>query len=59
MDVVGARTDWVLKREGGGMTTSLLQYVARFDGGGARFWGLDGGLKGEPAVVLPVCRICL
>ena len=39
--VVGTRTDWVLKGEEGGMTTPLLQYVARFDGG-ARFWGLEG-----------------
>ena len=38
---VGTRTDWVLKREEGGMTTPLLQYVARFDGGGEilRFGG--------------------
>ena len=39
--VVGTRTVWVLKGEEGGMTTPLLQYVARFDGG-ARFWGLEG-----------------
>ena len=39
--VVGTRTDWVLKGEEGGMTTLLLQYVARFDGG-ARFLGLEG-----------------
>ena len=32
--VVGTRTDWVLKGEEGGMTTPLLQYVARFGGGG-------------------------
>ena len=32
--VVGKRIDWALKWEGGGMTTALLQYVARFDGGG-------------------------
>ena len=32
--VVGTRTDWVLKGKEGGMTTPLLQYVARFDGGG-------------------------
>ena len=31
--VVGTRIDWVLKGEGGEMTTPLLQYVARFDGG--------------------------
>ena len=29
--VVGTRTDWVSKGEEGGMTTPLLQYVARFD----------------------------
>ena len=40
--VVGTRTDWVLKGEEGGMTTPLLQYVARFDGGGEIF-GLGGG----------------
>ena len=39
--VVGTRTDWVLKGEEGGMTTPLLQYVARFDGG-VRFLGLEG-----------------
>ena len=38
--VVGARTDWVLNGEEGGMTTPLLQYVARFDGE-ARFLGLE------------------
>ena len=27
------------------MTTPLLQYVARFDGGGARLLGLEGGVK--------------
>ena len=31
----------MLKGEEGGMTTPLLQYVARFDGG-ARLLGLDG-----------------
>ena len=41
--VVRTRTDWVLKGEEGGMTTPLLQYVARFDGG-ARFLGLEGGV---------------
>ena len=40
--VVGTRTDWVLKGEEGRMTTPLLQYVARFDGGGEIF-GFDGG----------------
>ena len=40
--VVGTRTDWVLKGEKGGMTTPLLQYVARFDGGGEIF-GFGGG----------------
>ena len=28
------RTDWVFKGEGGVITTPLLQYVERFDGGG-------------------------
>ena len=32
--VVGTRTDLVLKDEGGVMTTPLLQYVPRFNGGG-------------------------
>ena len=40
--VVGKRTDWVLKGEEGGMATPLLQYVARFDGGGEIF-GIGGG----------------
>ena len=40
--VVGTRTNWVLKGEEGGMTTPLLQYVARFDGGGEIF-GFEGG----------------
>ena len=40
--VVGTRTDWVLKGEEGGMATPLLQYVARFDGGGEIF-GFEGG----------------
>ena len=39
--VVGTRTDWVLKGEEGGMTTPLLQYVARFDGR-ARLLDLEG-----------------
>ena len=39
--VVGTRTKWVLKGEEGGMTTPLLHYVARFDGG-VRFSGLKG-----------------
>ena len=55
--VVGTRTDWVLKGEEGGMATPLLQYVARFDGGGRDFWVWRGGLQGELAMVLPVCRI--
>ena len=55
--VVGTHTDWVLKGEEGGMTTPLLQYVARFDGGGRDFWVWRGGLQGELAMVLPVCRI--
>ena len=44
--VVGTRTDWVLKGEEGGMTTPLLQYVARFDGGGEIF-GFGGGVYKE------------
>ena len=40
--VVGTRTDWVLKGEEGGMTTPLLQYVARSDGGG-EIVGFGGG----------------
>ena len=36
--VVGTRTNWVFKGEEGGMTTPLLQYIARFDGGGRDFW---------------------
>ena len=43
--VVGTRTDWVLKGEEGGMTTSLLQYVAGFDGGGEIFGLGRGGHK--------------
>ena len=56
-------TDWVLKGEGGGMMTPLLQYclyVARFDGfdrGGRDCWVWRGRLQGKLAVVLPVCRI--
>ena len=38
------------------MTTSLLLYVARFDG--EEIVGFGGGrLQGKSAVVLPVCRI--
>ena len=44
-DVVGTRTDWVLKGEEGGMATPLLQYVARFDGGGEIFGFGGGGYK--------------
>ena len=55
--VVGTRTDWMLKGEGVGMTTSLLQYVTRFEGGGRDCWVWTGRLQGESAVVLPVCRI--
>ena len=55
--VVGTRTDWVLKGEEGGMATPLLQYVARFDGGGEIFGFGGGGLQGELAMVLPVCGI--
>ena len=40
--IVGPRTDWVPKGEVGGMMTLLLQYVARFDGGG-EIAGLGGG----------------
>ena len=43
--VVGTRTDWVLKGEEGGMATPLLQYVARFDGGGEIFGYGGGGYK--------------
>ena len=43
--VVGTRTDWVLKGEEGGMTTPLLQYVARVDGGGEIFGFGGGGYK--------------
>ena len=43
--VVGTRTDWVLKGEEGGITTPLLQYVARFDGGGEIFGFGGGGYK--------------
>ena len=43
--VVGTRTDWVLKGEEGGRTTPLLQYVARFDGGGEIFGFGGGGYK--------------
>ena len=50
--VVGTRTDWVLKREEGGMTTPLLQYVARLMGG-ARFWGLEGGVTSRVGHTAP------
>ena len=43
--VVETRTDWVLKGEEGGMATPLLQYVARFDGGGEIFGFGGGGYK--------------
>ena len=40
------------------MMAPPLQYVARFDGGGGvELLGLEGGLQGDLAVVLPVCRI--
>ena len=55
--VVGTRTDWVLKGEEGGMTTPLLQYDARFDGGGRDFWVWRGRLQGEFVMMLPVCRL--
>ena len=35
----------------------MLQYVARFDGGGRDFGVWRGRLQGELAMVLPVCRI--
>ena len=54
---VGTRTDWALKGEEGGMTTPLLQYVARFDGGGRDCWVWREKLQGELAMVLSVCRI--
>ena len=40
--VVGTRTTWVLKGEEGGITTPLLQCVARFDGGD-EILGFEGG----------------
>ena len=43
--VVGTRTNWVLKGEERGMTTPLLQYVARFVGGGEIFLFGGGGYK--------------
>ena len=43
--VVGTCTDWMLKGEEGGMTTPLLQYVARFDEGGEIFGFGGGGYK--------------
>ena len=43
--VVGTRTDWVLKGEEGGITTPLLQYIARFDGRGEIFVFGGGGYK--------------
>ena len=55
--VVGTRTELVLKGEEGGITESLLQYVARLKGG-ARLLGLEGGVaRRVDRVVLPVCRI--
>ena len=42
MGVVGTRTDWVLKGQEGRITIPLLQYIARFDGGG-KIFGLGGG----------------
>ena len=55
--VVGTRTDWVLKGEEGGMATPLLQYVARFDGGGEIFGFGEGGYKESWPWLLPVCGI--
>ena len=43
--VVGTRTNWVLKGQEGGMTTPLLQYVVRFDGGSEIFRPEGGGYK--------------
>ena len=43
--------------EEGGMTTPLLQYVARFDGGGEIFGFGGGGYKESWSLVLSVCRI--
>ena len=43
--VVGTRTNCVLEGEEGGMTTPMLQYVARFDGGGEIFGFGGGGYK--------------
>ena len=43
---VGTLTESVLKGEGAGMTTPLLQYVARFDGGGV-IVGFEGGAYKE------------
>ena len=43
--IVGTHTDWVLTGEEGGITTPLLQYVARFDGGGENFGFGGGGYK--------------
>ena len=60
--VVGTRIDWVLKGERGGMTTLLLQYVARFDGG-ARLLDLEGEVtrrvgRGAPCWLVSVSRSC-
>ena len=47
--VVGRRIVWVLRGEGGGMTIPLLQYVARFDGGGEVVgYGKGGYQKSRP-----------
>ena len=47
--VVGTRIDWVLKVEGGGITTPLLQYVARFDREGEIVgFGLGGYKESRP-----------
>ena len=43
--VAGTRTDWVLKGQEGGITTPLLQHIARFDGGGEIFGFGGGGYK--------------
>ena len=51
--VVGTRTDWVLKGEEGGMTIPLLQYVARFNGGGE----ILGFGRGEYKESWPWCSL--
>ena len=59
--VVGTRTDWVLKGEEGRITTPLLQYIARFDGGGEifGFGGEGSGRVGYGAPCLSDSRLYL